>query len=63
MVGPNSGNFAENARLAFDIWRALEGGSMPNAAGNPGAAQTSLLRYRECFKAVIGDDFDLSKLT
>jgi hypothetical protein len=60
---PNSSNYAENARVALDLWRSLEGQNLANLQGDPVAAQKALKRYVQCFKAVIGEDFDLSTIT
>lgn len=58
-----SENYADVARVALDLWRALEGGSMPAAPHNPPQAQKSLLRFQECLKAVAGESFDITKIT
>jgi hypothetical protein len=62
MVGPANANYADNARVALDLWRALEGSGLPIATDNPEAAQKALKRYSECLKAVLQHDYDLTKV-
>jgi hypothetical protein len=55
-------NYAEVARIAFDLWSRLYGGDFPNVQRNSPETQKALLVYQECLKAVSGEKFDVTKL-